>query len=71
MARPLWLFSGGPLDRRLARADQGLAACAAAVEVLGLFPTAALLEAGAESGRYAEEMAKVVAAGLAMGAAAR
>jgi menaquinone-dependent protoporphyrinogen oxidase len=21
-ARPLWLFSGGPLDRRLARADQ-------------------------------------------------
>ncbi|HYO42178.1 MAG TPA: flavodoxin domain-containing protein [Candidatus Limnocylindrales bacterium] len=22
MARPLWLFSGGPLDRRLARADQ-------------------------------------------------
>ena len=22
MARPLWLFSGGPLDRRLGRADQ-------------------------------------------------
>jgi menaquinone-dependent protoporphyrinogen oxidase len=22
VARPLWLFSGGPLDRRLARADQ-------------------------------------------------
>lgn len=24
-ARPLWLFSGGPLDRRLARADQPIA----------------------------------------------
>jgi menaquinone-dependent protoporphyrinogen oxidase len=23
-ARPLWLFSGGPLDRRLARADQSI-----------------------------------------------
>ena len=56
---------------RLAKADQGLAACTAAVEVLGLFPTAALLEAGAGSGRYAEEVSKVVAAGLAMGAAAR
>ena len=56
---------------RLAKADQGLAACAAAVEVLGLFPTAALLEAGAGSGRYAEEVSKVVAAGLTMAAAAR
>ncbi|MFH1330287.1 MAG: thiamine pyrophosphate-dependent enzyme [Actinomycetota bacterium] len=56
---------------RLARADCGLAACAAAIEVLGLFPTAALVEAAATGGRLAEEMAKVVAVGLAMGAAAR
>jgi len=53
---------------RLAKADQGLAACAAAVEVLGLFPTAALVEAAAASGRHAEELGKVVAAGLAMAA---
>jgi len=56
---------------RLARADHGLAACAAAIEVLGLFPAAALVEAAAASGRLAEELGKVVAAGLAMGAAAR
>ena len=56
---------------RLARADHGLAACAAAIEVLGLFPTAALVEAAAASGRLAEELGKVVAAGLEMGAAAR
>lgn len=56
---------------RLAKADQGLAACAAAVEVLGLLPTAALFEAAAASGRHAEELAKVITAGLAMGAAAR
>ena len=56
---------------RLAKADQGLAACVAAVGVLGLVPTAALVQAAAESGRYAEELGKVVAAGLAMAAAAR
>ena len=55
---------------RLARADQGLAACAAAVKVLGLFPTAALLEAAQASSRHAEELVRVVEAGLAMGAAA-
>jgi len=55
---------------RLARADQGLAACAAAVHLLGLFPTDALLEAVGASGSHAEELSKVVAAGLAMGAAA-
>ncbi len=56
---------------RLAKADQGLAACAAAIEVLGLFPTAALVETAAAAGRHAEELGKVVAAGLAMGAATR
>ena len=55
---------------RLARADHGLAACAAAVSVLGLFPTEALVEAAAASGRLAEELGKVVASGLEMGAAA-
>ncbi len=56
---------------RLARADHGLAACAAAISVLGLFPTDALVEAAAASGRLAEELGKVVAAGLEIGAAAR
>jgi 2-oxoglutarate ferredoxin oxidoreductase subunit beta len=56
---------------RLAKADLGLAAAAAAVELLGLFPTAALIEAAADGGRYADELSKVVAAGLEMGAAAR
>ncbi len=55
---------------RLAKADQGLAATSAAIEYLGLYPAAALLEAAAESGRYAEETVRVVEAGLAMGAAA-
>jgi 2-oxoglutarate ferredoxin oxidoreductase subunit beta len=55
----------------LSRADQGLAACAAAIDVLGLFPSAALLEAAAAGGRHAGELAKVVAAGLAMAAVAR
>jgi phage tail protein X len=55
---------------RLPRADHGLAACAAALLVLGLFPTDALVEAAAASGRLAEELAKVVAAGLEIGAAA-
>lgn len=56
---------------RLAKADQGLAACAAAVEVLRPFPPATLFEAAEASGRHAEELAKVIRAGLAMGAAAR
>jgi len=56
---------------RLARADHGLAACAAALHVLGLFPTAALVEAAASAGRLAEELSRVVAAGLEMAAAAR
>jgi 2-oxoglutarate ferredoxin oxidoreductase subunit beta len=56
---------------RLAKADQGLAATAAAIGYLGLFPVAALREAAAESGRYAEETSRVVEAGLAMAAAAR
>jgi len=56
---------------RLARADHGLAACAAAVLLLGLFPTAALVEAAAAAGRLAEELGKVVAAGLEIGGAAR
>jgi pyruvate/2-oxoacid:ferredoxin oxidoreductase beta subunit/Pyruvate/2-oxoacid:ferredoxin oxidoreductase gamma subunit len=56
---------------RLARADHGLAACAAAVAVLGLFPTDALVEAAAAGGRLAEELGKVVAAGLEMAAAVR
>ncbi len=30
-ARPLWLFSGGPLDRRLARADQPITPYAAEI----------------------------------------
>jgi menaquinone-dependent protoporphyrinogen oxidase len=30
-ARPLWLFSGGPLDRRLARADQPITPHGAAI----------------------------------------
>lgn len=30
-ARPLWLFSGGPLDRRLARADQPITPDGAAI----------------------------------------
>jgi len=55
---------------RLGKADQALAACAAAVEVLGLFPAAALVEAAAASGRLAEELGKAVAAGLAMARAA-
>jgi 2-oxoglutarate ferredoxin oxidoreductase subunit beta len=57
-------------DTRLARADLGLAACTAAVQVLGLFPPAALLEAAQASSRHAEELTRVVQAGLAMGAAA-
>jgi 2-oxoglutarate ferredoxin oxidoreductase subunit beta len=56
---------------RLARADHGLAACAAAIAVLGIFPTAALVEAAASSDRLADELGRVVAAGLEIGAAAR
>jgi 2-oxoglutarate ferredoxin oxidoreductase subunit beta len=56
---------------RLARADHGLAACAAAIAVLGVFPAAALVEAAAASGRLADELTRVVAAGLEIGAAAR
>lgn len=56
---------------RLGKGDQGLAACAAAVEFLGLLPSAALIEAADAGGKHAEELRKVVTAGLAMGAAAR
>jgi 2-oxoglutarate ferredoxin oxidoreductase subunit beta len=56
-------------ETRLAKADQGLAASAAGVALLHLFPTAALVEAAAAAGRLADELGKVVAAGLAMAAA--
>jgi pyruvate/2-oxoacid:ferredoxin oxidoreductase beta subunit len=67
----LLVLDPGAASSRLARADHGLAVSAAAVAVLGLFPTQALTEAAAASGRLAEELGKVVAAGLEIAAAAR
>jgi 2-oxoglutarate ferredoxin oxidoreductase subunit beta len=59
-----------PQEPRLSKANRALAGAAAALELLSPFPTEALV-AAAGQGAFAQQQLEVVAAGTAMGAAAK